>query len=85
MGQTKKRHYDRYTLEFKCQAVKLASHPNVMAKDVAKSLGIHPVMLYRCCMEHRNGELKANKHMKAQQLFPKRRPDRIDPLAAKED
>lgn len=55
MGQTKKRNYDRYTLEFKQQAVKLASHPNVMAKDIAESLGIHPVMLYRWRMENRRG------------------------------
>ncbi len=30
MGQTKKRHYERYTLAFKLQAVKLANHPGVM-------------------------------------------------------
>ena len=35
MGQTRKRHYDRYTLAYKLQAVKLANHPGVMAKDVA--------------------------------------------------
>ena len=56
MGQTKKRNYDRYTLGFKLQAVRLANHPNVIAKDVAESLGIHQVMLYRWQMEHRNGE-----------------------------
>ena len=54
MGQTKKRNYDRYTLTFKAQAVKLAKHPDVKLKDVAESLGIHPVMLYRWQMEHRN-------------------------------
>lgn len=53
MGQTKKRNYDRYTLAFKLQAVKLANHPNVMSKDIAESLGVHPVMLYRWQMEHR--------------------------------
>ena len=35
MGQTKKRNYDRYTLAFKLQAVKLANHPEVRSKDVA--------------------------------------------------
>ncbi|TVO72258.1 transposase [Sedimenticola selenatireducens] len=58
MGQTKERNYDRYTLEFKQQAVKLANHPNVIAKDIAESLGIHPVMLYRWRMEYKNGELR---------------------------
>ncbi|WP_367317730.1 transposase [Microbulbifer spongiae] len=47
MGQTKKRNYDRYTLAYKLQAVKLANHPDVRSKDVAESLGIHSVMLYR--------------------------------------
>lgn len=84
MGQTKKRQYDRYTLAFKLQAVKLANHPSVMAKDIADSLGIHPVMLYRWQMEHRNGELKENKHMKPIKSSPKRRPTRTDPLVAKE-
>lgn len=73
MGQTKKRHYDRYTLEFKLQSVKLANNPNVRATDIAHSLGIHVVMLYRWQMEFRNGELKANKHMKPKKPSPKRR------------
>jgi transposase len=85
MGQTKKRNYDRYTLEFKLQAVRLANHPNVMAKDIAEVLGIHPVMLYRWQMEHRNGELRENKRMKAKAPSPKRRPNRADPAAAKDD
>lgn len=73
MGQTRKRHYDRYTLEFKRQAVKLANHPKVMSKDIAESFGIHPVMLYRWQMEYRNGELKENQHMKSTKQSPKRR------------
>lgn len=85
MGQTKKRNYDRYTLAYKLQAVKLANHPDVRAKDIAESLGIHPVMLYRWQMEHRNGELKENKHMRPSKPSPKRRPDRTDPIQQKED
>ncbi len=84
MGQTKKRNYDRYTLEFKLQAVKLANHPNVMAKDIAESFGIHPVMLYRWKMEHKNGELRENKHMKPKKASPKRRVQRTDPAIAKD-
>ena len=64
MGQTKKRHYDRYTLAFKLQAVTLANHSNVTAKDIAEALGIHIVMLYRWRMEYKNGELRENRHMK---------------------
>lgn len=84
MGQTQKRNYDRYTLAFKLQAVKLANHPNVMSKDIAESLGIHPVMLYRWQMEHRKGELRENKRMKPASKSPKRRPSSADPSAEKE-
>ena len=74
MEQTKKRNYDRYTLAIKLQAVKLANHPEVRSKDVAESLGIHPVMLYRWKMEHRRGEFKENKHIKKEVPSPKRSP-----------
>lgn len=84
MGQTKKRNYDRYTLTFKLQAVKLASHLDVMSKDVAESLGIHPVMLYRWQMEYRNGELKENKHMKPLKKPPKRLQQKADAVRAME-
>jgi transposase len=71
MGQTKKRKYDRYSLEYKLQAVKLANSLNVKAIEIADSLGIHPVMLYRWQMEHRRGDLKENKHMKSPELIIK--------------
>jgi len=73
MGQTKKRQYDRYTLDFKLQAVKLANHPKVRAIDIAESLGIHTVMLYRWQMEYRNGELRESKYMVSKKTTPKRR------------
>jgi len=85
MGQTRKRNYDRYTLDYKIQAVKLANHPGVKAIDIAESLGIHPVMLYRWRMEYKKGELRANKHMKPIPPSPKRRPDRTDPAQAAKD
>lgn len=85
MGHTRSRFYNRYTLDYKLQAVKLASHPGVKAKDVAESLGIHEVMLYRWQMEHRRGELRANKHMKPEKPSPKRRSSRTDPLRQKQD
>lgn len=85
MGHTRSRFYNRYTLDYKLQAVKLANHPGVRAKDVAESLGIHEVMLYRWQMEHRRGELRANKHMKPEKPSPKRRSSRTDPLRQKQD
>lgn len=51
MGQAHKRHYDRYTLEFKKTAVRLADLPTVSAIDIADTLGIHVVMLYRWRMD----------------------------------
>lgn len=84
MGQTKKRNYDRYTLAFKLQAVKLANHPNVMSKDIAESLGLHPVMLYRWQMEQRQGDLKENKRMKPSNASPKRRSTQTDPMTIKD-
>ena len=85
MGQTKKRHYDRYTLAYKQQAVRLSNHPNVTAKDIAESLGIHVVMLYRWRMEHKNGKLRENRHMKPAQPSARRAKTRTDPAKAKED
>ncbi len=85
MGQTKKRHYDRYTLDYKLQAVILANNPKVRATDIAHSLGIHVVMLYRWQMEYRNGELAANKYMKPKKLTPKRRIAHADSLTAKNE
>ena len=85
MGHTRKRNYDRYTLAYKLQAVKLANHPDVRSKDVAESLGIHPVMLYRWQMEHRRGELRENKHMKSSSPAPKRRASRADPAKEAEE
>ena len=63
MGQTRKRHYDRYTLEFKEMVVKLANNPTVMAREVADTLGLHPVMVYRWQMEGRKGELRGNPYV----------------------
>jgi|GEM_PF-2705130 len=45
MARTKKRKH-----------VRLASHPNVVAKDVAEVLSIHPATSYRWRMEHNRGD-----------------------------
>jgi transposase len=85
MGQTTKRNYDRYTLAFKLQAVRLANMPSVTAIDVAAALGIHPVMLYRWRMEKKNKTLSENKHMKRKEPPPKKTKQRTDPAQAKTD
>ncbi len=56
--------HQRYTLAFKLNAVRLTQHPNVVTKDVAEALGIHPVMLYRWRMEVRDGVLREPAPMK---------------------
>jgi len=84
MGRTTKRNYDRYTLAFKLQAIKLANHPNVTAMDIAESLGIHPVMLYRLRMEKKNGTLSENKNMKKKGQPPKKAKKRSDPMVEKD-
>jgi len=83
MGQTRKRHYDRYTLSFKLQAVRLSNTLSVTSKEIAAALGIHEVMLYRWRMEDKNGELRENKRMKAAAPSPKRRTPRADPAKSR--
>jgi len=68
MGHTRKRHYDQYSLAYKLHAILLASQEGTLAKDVASSLGIHPIMLYRWCMEHRKGTLFTHPLMKNHQM-----------------
>lgn len=72
MAKTKSKNYNRYTLEFKLQAVRLAAQPDVKSQDIAAGLGIHPVMLYRWSMEHRKGCLTEAKYMKPKAPSPKR-------------
>ncbi len=68
MGNTRKRHYDQYSLAYKLNAILLTSSSDILAKDVADSLGIHPIMLYRWCMEHRKGTLFTQPLMKNNQI-----------------
>jgi transposase len=48
---------NRYTVEFKIQAVKLSSHPEFQTQDVAKALDIHPFMLSKWKKDYRDGRL----------------------------
>ncbi len=54
MGLTNSKNYFTYTLAYKIHAVKQTQKKGVKAKDVAESLGIHPVMLYRWRQEFKN-------------------------------
>lgn len=49
---------NRYTLEFKMQAVRLSNHPEIQTQDVAKALDIHPFMLSKWKKDYRDGKLK---------------------------
>jgi len=50
---------NRYTLEFKIQAVRLANHPEIETQDVAHALDIHPFMLSKWKKDYREGKLKS--------------------------
>ncbi len=67
----RRKHYNFYDDHFKATAVALTKIKGVKAVDVAEALCIHPVMLYRWCMETRNGDLMAKK--KAINIDPKMR------------
>jgi len=53
----KDRKHNTYSLDFKRQAVILASHPDIKAKDVADAVGIHHFMLSRWRKEMRDKKL----------------------------
>ena len=55
---------NRYPDEFKIRAVRLAALPDILAKEVAENLGIHPIMLYRWRKEYREGKFKEDKRRK---------------------
>jgi len=55
---------NRYPDDFKIKAVQLADHPDILAKDVAEDLGIHPILLYRWRKEYREGKFKEDKDLK---------------------
>lgn len=80
MGITRKKHYDSYTLAYKVHAVKMTQKKGVKAIDVATSLGIHPVMLYRWRQEFKEGRLSENKHMRKKQEKPRSAPENSQAL-----
>ncbi len=63
---------NRYPDEFKVKAVQLADHPDILAKDVAEDLGIHPILLYRWRKEYREGKFKEDKRKKNLQIEAKK-------------
>ncbi len=84
MGITKKTQYDSYTLAYKVHAVKMTQKKGVRSIDVATSLGIHPVMLYRWRQEFKEGRLSENKHMRKKSHPPEARPEDAQALKAAE-
>ena len=75
----KKEKHTFYNYHFKHIAVSVTNHPNILSVDVAKALGIHPIMLYRWRHEMREGALKDNdqearlmsKHLSAEKKIKK--------------
>lgn len=58
----------RYSNEFKLKAVLLSLRDDMMSKDVAESLDIHPFMLSRWRKEYREGKIKEDKRKKPMNL-----------------
>ena len=52
----------KFSAEFKIQAVRLALSPNILTKDVAEALDIHPLMLSRWKRLYREGKIKPPKN-----------------------
>ena len=63
---------NRYPDEFKIKAVQLADHPDILAKDVAEDLGVHPILLYRWRKEYREGKFKEDRRKKKIQIEVKK-------------
>ena len=63
---------NRYPDEFKIKAVQLAAHPDILAKEVAEDLGIHPILLYRWRKEYREGKFKEDKRRKKLRIETKK-------------
>lgn len=62
MGQTVRRNYIQYTVEFKKALVRLANHRYIQVTDMAEALEIHPVLIYRWRKEY-NERKWDKKHM----------------------
>ena len=63
---------NRYPDEFKIKAVQLADHPDILAKDVAEDIGVHPILLYRWRKEYREGKFKEDRRKKKIQIEAKK-------------
>ena len=63
---------NRYPDEYKIKAIQLADHPDILAKDVAEDLGIHPILLYRWRKEYREGKFKEDRRRKALKIETKK-------------
>ena len=63
---------NRYPDEIKIKAIQLADHPDILAKDVAEDLGIHPILLYRWRKEYREGKFKEDKRRKELKIETKK-------------
>ncbi len=61
----------QYSLDFKRKTVEMTFNPEVLIKDVAERMDIHPFMLSRWRKEYREGLLKPSRRRKT--VVPKPR------------
>lgn len=63
----------QYSLEFKRQCVEMTFEPDVLIKDVAHTMDIHPFMLSRWRKEYREGQLRPSRSKKSVSKAPQRK------------
>ena len=62
----------QYSLDFKRKTVEMTLNPEVLIKDVAERMDIHPFMLSRWRKEYREGLLKPSRRRKPWSLVAPR-------------
>ena len=69
----------QYSLEFKRKSVEMTFDPDVLIKDVALAMDIHPFMLSRWRKEYREGLLRPSRSKKAVSKTPRKTPTKPKP------
>jgi len=63
-----------YSKEFKVNIVELTQKLDVQVTDVARVLGLHPVMVYRWRQEYKEGKLVANMTRRVSMTLDQKQP-----------
>ncbi|MFC3853236.1 IS3 family transposase [Salinispirillum marinum] len=75
----------QYSLEFKRKSVEMTFDPDVLIKDVALAMDIHPFMLSRWRKEYREGLLRPSRSKKTVSKSPRKAPTKAKPKESSSD